>query len=174
MNKDNQYIECAKIINTHGCHGGVKLASWCNRPEELAALKRVFVLKNGAYEEYKLRRASVFKQFVVADLDGVTDMDAALALKNQVCYAKRSDFHLEKGEYFIADLVGLPVIDADNSKEYGRVKELINRGASDIYVVSTAAGEVMIPAVPEFVDRVDIAGGVFVRPIDGMFSSEDV
>ncbi len=174
MNKDHQYIECAKIINTHGCHGGVKMESWCNTPEELAKLKHVFILKNGVYEEYKLRRASVFKQFVVADLDGITDMDQALALKNQICYAKRSDFHLEKGEYFIADLIGIPVIDADNGKEYGHVKELINRGASDLYVVKTATDEVMIPAVPAFIDHVDVQKGVFIRPIDGMFSSEDV
>ena len=174
MNKDNQYIECAKIINTHGCHGGIKLESWCNSPEELAALKRIFLLKDGAYEEYKLRRASVFKQFVVADLDGVTDMDQALALKNKTCYAKRADFHLGKDEYFIADLVGIPVIDADDGRVYGKVKELINRGASDIYVIDTPTGEVMIPAVPVFIDHVDIKKGVFVRPIDGMFSSEDV
>ena len=172
MKKDNPYIECAKIINTHGCHGGIKMESWCNEPEDLASLKRIFVLRNGAYEEYKLRRASVFKQFVVADLDGITDMDSALALKNQVCYALRSDFHLKKGEYFIADLVGLPVIDADNGHEYGHVKELINRGASDLYVVKTKTDEVLIPAVPAFIDHVDVQKGVFVRPIEGMFPSE--
>ena len=174
MNKDNQYIECAKIVNTHGCHGGIKMESWCNSPDDLAKLKRVFILKNGMYEEYKLRRASVFKQFVVADLDGVSDMDQALALKNQVCFAKRSDFHLEKGEYFIADLIGLPVIDADNGKEYGHVKELINRGASDLYVVKTKTDEAMIPDVPQFIDHVDVKKGVFIRPIEGMFSAEDV
>jgi 16S rRNA processing protein RimM len=174
MNKDNQYIECAKIVNTHGCHGGIKMESWCNSPDDLAKLKRVFILKNGMYEEYKLRRASVFKQFVVADLDGVSDMDQALALKNQVCFAKRSDFHLEKGEYFIADLIGLPVIDADNGKEYGHVKELINRGASDLYVVKTKTDEAMIPDVPQFIDHVDVKKGVFIRPIEGMFPAEDV
>ena len=171
---ENRYIECAKIINTHGCHGGIKLESWCNSPEELAALSRIFVKDGQGYTEYKLRRASVFKQFVVADLAGVEDMDAALLLKNRICYALREDFQLEDGEYFIADLVGLPVLDAESGREYGKVKELINRGASDIYVVETPNGEAMIPAVPAFVDRVDMASGVFVKPIDGMFASEDV
>lgn len=171
---EKQYMECAKIINTHGCHGGIKLESWCNSPEDLADLSRIFLRKGKDYTEYKIRRASVFKQFVVADLDGVTDMDTALLLKNQICYALREDFHLEDGEYFIADLVGLPVVDAQSGNEYGKVKELINRGASDIYVVETASGEVMIPAVPAFVDHVDIAKGVFVNPIDGMFTSEDI
>ena len=52
---------------------------------------------------------------------------------------------------------------------YGKLSELINRGASDIYVVKTESGEVMIPVVDEFVDRVEVGVGIFVRPIPGMF-----
>ena len=163
-----KYIECGKIINTHGCQGGVKLESWCNTPADLAALKRVFFSENGGYKEIKVLRASVFKQFVIAELAGVCDMDAAIALKNTVVYAAREDFELEEGEYFITDLVGLEVIDADNGRVYGTLLETVNRGASDIYVVKTADGERMIPVVPEFVDRVEIDRGIFVRPIPGM------
>ena len=52
---------------------------------------------------------------------------------------------------------------------YGTLKEIINRGAADIYVVKTATGEAMIPAVDEFIISVDINTGVYVRPIEGMF-----
>ena len=164
----NPYIECGKIVNTHGCHGGVKLESWCNTPEDLAALNTVYVKKGVEYLPYTVVKASVFKQFVVAVWKDVADMDAALALKGATVYAKREDFNLEEGEYFIADLIGLKVIDANTDKVYGTLLETINRGASDIYVVSTANGERMIPVVPEFVDRVDPATGIYVTPIEGM------
>ena len=167
MNK-NAYIECGKIINTHGFRGGLKLDSWCNTPADLAALDRYFIREGGNYTEKKVLKASVFKQFVIAEIEGVTDMDAAMALKNTVIYAAREDFKLEDGEYFISDLVGLDVIDAENGTVYGKLKEMINRGASDIYVVTTEAGERMIPVVDEFVDRVEIDRGIFVRPIPGM------
>jgi len=168
--KKDIYIECGKIINTHGFRGGVKLESWCNTPADLASLKRIFI-KSGAdaFLEKKVKKASVFKQFVIAELDGVEDMDAAMALKNTIVYAARSDFKLKKGEFFISDLVGLDVIDADTGKVYGTLLETINRGASDIYVVKTDLGEKMIPAVKEFIDRIDIERGIFVRPIEGMF-----
>ena len=162
------YIECGKIVNTHGCHGGIKLESWCNTPEDLAALNTVYVKKGTEYLPYKVTKASVFKQFVVAVWKDVADMDAALALKGATVYAKREDFDLEEGEYFIADLIGLNVIDANTEKVYGTLLETINRGASDIYVVSTANGERMIPVVPEFVDRVDPETGIYVTPIEGM------
>ncbi|MBO7310247.1 MAG: 16S rRNA processing protein RimM [Clostridia bacterium] len=168
MSKDNKYIECAKIINTHGCHGAVKLESWCNSPDDLALLKKIYFFVNGEYQQRKIKKASVFKQFVIAELENVNDMDAALALKNTVVYAQRADFKLDEGEYFIADLVGLCVVDADTGKEYGKIKEIINRGASDIYVVQTENSERMIPAVDEFIIRVDITKGVFVKTIPGL------
>ena len=169
---EKTYIECGKIINTHGCKGGLKLESWCNSPEDLASLKKIYLSISGEFEEFKILKASVFKQFVLLDLKGITDMDMALALKNHTVYANRKDFQLEKGEYFIADIIGIPVIDADTNKIYGKVKDLINRGASDIYVIQTANGEAMIPAVEEFIVEVDIKKGLFVRPIPGMFDLE--
>lgn len=166
--KKNSYIECGKIINTHGCHGGVKLESWCNTPEVLASLKSLYLLSGGNYTEHRVLRASVFRQFVVAELEGIADMDAALALKNTIVYARRSDIPLDEGEYFIADLIGLPVRDASTGKLYGTLKEMINRGASDIYVVDTPDGDRMIPAVPEFIRSIDPDTEILVSPIEGM------
>lgn len=162
------YIECGKIVNTHGVKGAVKLESWCNTPSDLSALKRVFLRCGSEYLEKKVKKASVFKQFVIAELSGVDDMDAAIALKGTVVYAAREDFKLEPGEYFISDLEGLEVIDAESGRIYGTLIETVNRGASDIYVVKTESGERMMPAVKEFVDRIEPDKAIFVRPIPGM------
>ena len=167
--EEKRYIESGKIINTHGCHGGLKLESWCDSPEILASFERIFIKKAGAYAEFKVKKSAIFKQFVLFDLAGVADMDAALALKNTVVYADRDDFELEEGDYFIADIIGCDVIDADNGTVYGKLSEVVNRGASDIYVVKTEKGEAMIPAVDEFIDRVEVGKAVYVRPISGMF-----
>ena len=164
----NPYMECGKIINTHGCYGAVKLESWCNSPEDLAALKKLYLSSGSGYRELKVLKASVFKQFVIATLETVNTMDLALSLKGQIVYAKRDEFDLAEGEFFLADLIDLPVIDAQSGKVYGTLSETINRGASDIYVVQTPNGERMIPAVDEFVKRIDVEKGIFVTPIEGM------
>lgn len=167
-----QYLECAIIINTHGVRGDVKLESLCDSPEILADLQRVFVLENGKYREIEVTHASVFKQFVLAGLEGVDNMDKAAAMKGTTLYASRDDFELEEGDYFIADLIGLPVIDNLDGKVYGRVSDVINRGASDIYVVKTPTGERMMPVVEEFVKKVDLNEGVFVETIPGLLSDD--
>ena len=165
---DVKYIECGKIINTHGCRGAVKAESWCNTEDDLASLKRVFIKVNSEYEEYKVKKTSIFKQFVIFELKGLDDMDQAMLLKNKTLYARRDDFDLDDGEYFLVDMIGLSVIDADSGTVYGKLSQIINRGASDIYVISTERGERMIPAVDQFIISVDINKGIFVRPIEGM------
>ena len=163
-----KYLECAIIINTHGVRGEVKLESLCDSPKVLAGLKRVFMRDGSTYREIKVLHASVFKAFVIAALEGVNDMDGAMKLKTTTLYAAREDFDLGEGDYFIADLIGLDVIDADSGKIYGKVSDMINRGASDIYVVDTPNGERMIPAVDEFIVEVDVNNGIKVRTIEGL------
>lgn len=167
-----QYLECAQIINTHGVRGDVKLESLCDSPKVLADLKRVFLKEAGVYKEIKVLHTSIFKSFVLATLEGVDDMDKAMALKGKTLYASRDDFHLEEGDYFIVDLIGLDVIDHESGKVYGRVTDVINRGASDIYVVKTENGERMMPAVEEFVKAVDLDKGIFVKTIPGLLSDD--
>ena len=66
------------------------------------------------------------------------------------------------------DIIGLNVVDLENGKVYGKILDIINRGASDIYVVETPNGERMIPAVDEFIVEIDINNGVKVRTIEGL------
>ena len=167
-----QFLECGIIINTHGVRGAVKLESLCDSPEVLASLERVFVLEGGKYREIEVKETSIFKQFVLATLEGVDDMDKAIAMKGTTLYANRDDFELGEGDYFIADLLGLPVIDNIDGKVYGKIKDVINRGASDIYVVTTPTGERMMPVVDEFVKRVDLESGVYVETIPGLLSDD--
>ena len=164
-----KFLECGKIINTHGYRGAVKLESWCNSPEDLAALSRLFLKEKNGMRCIAVKHTSVFKQFVIAELEGVCDLDAAMAMKNLVVYAAREDFSLDEGDVFIVDMIGLPVIDVATGVKYGTLSDVINRGASDIYVIKTPNGERMMPAVEEFVKKIDVENGIFISPIEGMF-----
>ena len=128
----------------------------------------LYIKNKNEFIKYNVTKSSVFKQFVILELKEIDDMDKAIALKNITLYADREDFSLEDGEYFLTDIIGLDVIDADNGKIYGKVSDIINRGASDIYVVDTPNGERMIPAVEEFIVEIDINCGIKVRTIEGL------
>ena len=163
-----KFLECGKIINTHGVRGTVKVESWCDTPEDLASLKRISFKRGDSFDRRKVIRASVFKQFVLMDIEGVSSIDDATVLKERVIYADRKDIKIEDGAYFIADLIGLPVIDKETGDVLGTLCDVLNLGASDIYTIKTENGEKMIPAVPEFIKEVDVEKGLFVSLIEGM------
>ena len=165
---EQKFLECGKIVNTHGVKGAVKIESWCDSPDVLADLERVFFREGDRYREASVKKASVFKQFVLMEIEGIESLDDAMLYKNRTLYAARDDFDLEEGDYFIADLIGLSVIDEKEGTVYGVLKSVVNHGASDIYVIDTPAGERMMPAVEEFVKRIDFENGIYISPIEGM------
>ncbi len=168
MNR-SPYLLCGKIINTHGVRGVVKAQAECDSPEILASLPRVFTKHAGEYKMYEVNGASLQKGFVLLTLGGVESLDAAVLLKGREIYAERSELekHLLPGDRFIADLIGLPVIHAGTGDRLGVLTDVFNSGASDIYVVETSGGERMMPAVPEFVEKIT-DDAVYVLPIPGM------
>ena len=166
------YLVCGTIVNTHGVRGAVKIESHCDSPKVLAELPRLFLqTKEGIYEERKVVKASVGGSRVLAYLEGVETLDDAIPLKGKTVYAKREELPLPKGAHFIADLIGLPMIDADTGRVYGEVTAVENMPSSDMYTVREKNGNtVLFPAVKEFLVRVDAETGIYVRPIPGFFT----
>ena len=163
------YLECGKIVSTHGVAGMVKIEPMCDSPEVLADLKTVYFKNGASYTPVTFTRTAVQKQFVLAKIRGVDDFDSAHALRGKILYANREDIPVEEGSHFIADLIGLSVIDEESGEVYGKIKDVRNFGAQDIYMVGTPeGGEFMIPVVAEFVKTIDEEKGVFVHLIEGM------
>ena len=162
------YLPCGKIINTHGFRGTVKLESWCDAPEILAELDTLYMKDGAAYRPVRVKHASVFKQFVLMDLEGVESEEAANRLREVEVFAAREDIPIEDGFFFISELLGLPVRHADTNELLGSLKDVNTAGARDLYVVKTATGEALIPAVPEFIVRIDPDDAIYIRPIEGL------
>ena len=160
-----EYIEAGKIVNTHGVHGEVKIEVWLDSPDFLRSCGRVFL--DG--RERKILSAREQKQFLIARLEGVDDLNAAIPLKGKTITIFRGDAGLPDGAYFLQDIIGAEVRDeAGNS--IGRLEDILERPASDIYVIRAEDGtEHLVPAVPAFIRGVDADAGVItVHLIEGM------
>ncbi|MBQ8310522.1 MAG: 16S rRNA processing protein RimM [Clostridia bacterium] len=162
------YLPCGKIINTHGFRGTVKLESWCDSPEILADLETLYFREGDDFRPVRVLHASVFKQFVLMELAGVETEEAANRLREVEVFAAREDIPIEQGSFFISELLGLPVRHADTNELLGSLKDINTSGARDLYVVKTARGESLIPAVPEFIVRIDPDDAIYIRPIEGL------
>lgn len=164
-----QYLEIAKIINTHGIRGDLKLDLWCDSAETIKKIK-VLYLDEAGTKPVTIRDVRMHGRFCLLRIDGIHTPEEGAAYKERVLYADRDDIPRADGDFFIADLVGTPVIDADTGAVYGKLTNIIENPANDLYEVRTKKGPVYIPAVKQFLVKLDPPTGIYVRPIPGMFT----
>ena len=150
--------------------GTMKLESWCDSPKILAAQKRIFLAAgDGSYKEARVVSASVSQDIVLMTIEGYDNREIVQGMKNTVLYLKREDIPLAPGAILLADMIGLPVIDANTGITLGTVKDVTDSVASRLIVVETERGDVLLPDIKEFVKETDVDKGVFVTPIPGFF-----
>ena len=160
----DKLIEAGIIVNTHGLRGEVRIQPWADSPAVLAGLERVFI--DGA--PIKVLLARVHKSLVIASLEGISDIDSAIKLKNKIVHALRDDIPLEEGRHYIADIIGLRAINVDTGEEAGTVAEVLSLPANNVYVIK-GDREILVPVVPEFIVETNIDEGVVkIRLIEGM------
>ena len=148
------------------------MVPWCDEPEFLCEFDTLYLGK--AQKPVNVTAARLQKGNVLLHLEGVDTVEAAEQLRNQVLYMDRDEVELEEGVYFIQDLIGLEVLDADTGKSYGKLSDVMQTGANDVYEIKDETGKtVLIPAIPDVVQETDLDGGVMrIRPLEGLFDAD--
>jgi len=160
------------IVRAHGLRGEVLVEPATDVPERFLDLGRVFVVGPGAsrspHEVEEVRRHG--GAFLVK-LIGVEDPESArtLLVGRSLCVARDRVPAAGEDESYHFELIGLEVVRTDGRK-VGRLVEIVETGANDVYVVRGPEGEVLLPATRQVIERVDVAAGtLWVRPIPGLF-----
>lgn len=168
-----QFLEIGKIVGTHGVRGEMRVEPWADSPDFLCGFDRLYFDKGT--RELEVLAARPHKRIVLMKLSGVDTMEDAAALRGKVLYMNRDDVELEEDAYFIQDLIGLVVEDADDGQVYGKLTEVSYTGANDVYHIQSENGkEYLIPAIPDVIIETDVEGGkMTIRPLKGIFDDED-
>jgi len=95
-------LEAGKIINTHGIKGEVKIQPWTDNAEFLQKFKFLYI--DGA--PVRLLGGRIHKDCLIARLEGVSNVNDAMVLKNKVVFIDRSEVKLPRGEFFLCDIIG--------------------------------------------------------------------
>ncbi|HRR76885.1 MAG: 16S rRNA processing protein RimM [Ruminococcus sp.] len=163
-----QYLEAGKIVTTHGIRGEVKIMPYTDVPELLCEFDRLFIGKE--HKEINIQRSRVFKNTVIAKLEGIDTPEEAEKLRNKILYMHRDDLELDDDTYFIQDLIGMEVRDADSGQIYGKLADVMQTGANDVYVIKGDDKEYLVPAIADVIVSTDIENDVMtIRPLDGLF-----
>ena len=164
-----QYLECGKVSGPHGVRGALKIESWCDSPKVLASQKHIFLADKDGYTERKVLTASVSGAQVLMTIEGVDDRDVAVAMKGTVLYLHRDDIPVKAGQMLLADMISLPVIDADSGRQYGTIKDVTEVPRGLLYTIETPTGDVYYPSGDTFIRKIDPEAGMLITPIPGFF-----
>ena len=162
-----EFLEAGKIVTTHGIRGEVKIMPYTDTPELLSEFDRLFIGKDK--KEIIIERARVFKNMVIAKIQGVDTPEDAEKYRNKILFMHRDDLILDEDTYFIQDLIGMEVKDADTGVLYGKITDIMQTGANDVYVIQ-GEKEYLVPAIPDVVVSTDVDGNLMlIRPLEGLF-----
>ena len=160
-----QFLEAGVVIGTHGVRGEVRITPWGDTPEFLCGFDSFYI--DG--RQVKVRSARPNKTLVLAALEGCDTVEQAMRYKGKVVSIDRTGVTLPTGRHFVADLIGLSVLDAATGSELGRLEEVLDLPAQNVYVVRGSGREYLIPAVPAFLAETSPEKGyIRVNLIEGL------
>jgi len=155
--RSESLLEIGKIVGTHGLRGDLKIRLNSDGPEALLATEQVFLhLPSGERLTAKPVRQSVHKGQVLLRLQNYESINQVEHMVGgQVLLPEDQLPGLEEDEFYWSQLKGLQVIDQSRGP-IGNLQQMFSTAAHDTYVVKGKYGEVLIPAVTQFIIEIDL------------------
>lgn len=184
-----KYLRIGVITKPHGLKGEVKVFSTTDYPERFKEVEQVVLKTPKGDVETRIQSAKLISGMAVVKFAAYNDVEEVKNLHGTEIYIdRRYGQTLEEGEYYIADLIGCRVFADEDLSAYpalslsgnvlGTVKDVIQTGANDVYLVDTGVKskknpqnnmEVLLPVIPQCILNVDIEEAkILVHIMEGL------
>lgn len=153
-------VSIGKIVGTHGYKGTVKVIPLTDFPERFKNLQQVYLNRNGTVTQVAVESSNVNNQPFLIKLEGIESKEEAQTYRGSLLMVEEKDvFPLPAGVYYHFQLQGLKVYDSERGL-LGTLTQILETGANDVYVVdSPRYGEILIPAIRDVIEAVDLDQG---------------
>ncbi|TQR20900.1 ribosome maturation factor RimM [Psychrobacillus vulpis] len=170
-----EWYNVGKIVNTHGIWGEIRVISTTDFADEryevgseLAIFKadgsKPILVKVASHRKHKNFDLLTFEGYsLLKDVEVFRDATLKVSEKNL------SD--LEDNEFYYHEIIGCTVVSTEG-EEIGKVTEIIQTGANDVWAVQPAKGKThYIPYIEDVVKNVDVNNKkIIIEVLDGLLS----
>ena len=150
------YLRVGTYVNTHGIKGEIKVYPHTDDVRRFSDLEYVILDTKDGKINYHIQSVRYYKNMAIikfAEIDNINDIEEYKGA--DVLIERSNAVSIKDGEYFICDIIGADVY-ADTGEKLGIIKEVLQTGANDVYVVEGGNGkELLIPVIPSCVLDVD-------------------
>lgn len=163
------YTIIGKIINTHGLRGEVKVYPLTDDANRFDLLENAYL--GDEKIQVQVEGVKYQKNLVILKFKEYSHINEIEALKDYYIYVDEAGrIALPKDHFFIYEILNSQVFNIDMNL-IGTLIDVIQGSGNDVYVVKDSKNgkEYLIPAVKQFVKKVDIEEKkIYIDPIEGM------
>jgi 16S rRNA processing protein RimM len=164
-----------KVIRPHGLDGRLKVLSYARSEESFLRAGKVFLSHDsGELHEHKVISITPHKNILLMQLDDLCSIEDAERYRGaEVSIRKDALARTENEEYYWHELIGLKVY-TDAGEFLGTIRHILQTGGNDIYVVQAGQREILIPAIRDVVQEIDLeAERVTIFPMEGLLDPNE-
>ncbi|MDD2397477.1 MAG: ribosome maturation factor RimM [Tissierellia bacterium] len=161
------YIKVGKIVNTHGVKGYIKCIPLTDDLERFEELEYVYTEKDNI--KRTIDDVWYQKGLVCLKLKDIDDMDKAELFKDTYISIVEDQLRvLPENSYYLFDLEGMDVY-SNNGDYIGKISEIYQTGANDVYEVKNNINSYLIPAIKDVVKSVNVQDKkMIINVIEGL------
>ncbi len=147
------------------------MSAYSGDPERYSHLKTIYIETDLGMSGFIIEEVQPKGRYSLVKLRNVDSKEAARKLvQKEVWLPEEMKVELPADTYFFHDLIGLKVF--DTSEQYlGIVEEVLHNSGNDVYLIRQDEKEILVPAVKQFIKRIDLIDRkMVVELIEGMIS----
>jgi 16S rRNA processing protein RimM len=155
LSGEPDFLAVGKLHRAHGLQGEIRISVWTDFPERLVPGACFYL--GPEHQVIRVRSVRAHQNQMIIAFDGYENREQVNLLRNQVVYVRRSELpSLPDDEYYLHQLLGMHVVEADGERDLGRIVEILETGANDVYIVRADNGEeYLLPGSEEVVVDID-------------------
>lgn len=158
---NHNFLVVGKIVNTQGIKGEVRVIANTDFPENrFRQNNRLYVDFKGQQVAVTIEKVRQQKNFQILKFKEYQDINAVEVFKGcnlLIAAEDRPKDELAEDEFYYHDIIGLTVIDQETAAVYGTVKEIMDLGPNDVWVIGTPDyKEILMPYLKSVVQRIDL------------------
>lgn len=152
-----QFLRIGVITSAHGVRGEAKVYPTTDDAHRFEEVKNVIIKTKDGDLKAEITNVRYFKNMAIVKFSCFDQPEEVVrCLQSDIMIERKDAQPLEEGEYYIADLLGCEV-ESDTGIKLGVLKDVLQTGANDVYLVSSPEGkELLFPVIPDCIRNVDI------------------
>ena len=165
-----------KVLRPHGLGGLLRIQSYAESEESFRRAGMLYLQRiSGEPEPRKVKSIRPHKNVILLKLEGLHTVDEAEGYRGASIFIRKDALKRDSDdEFFWHELIGLQVY-LNTGKYLGDITHILTTGSNDVYVVGKGKKEILIPAIHEVVEEIDLDGKrMIISEMEGLLNLNEV